>query len=296
MHTVVQICTPQKMIDWDDLRYFLAVVQSGSYQAASKKLGVDRTTVSRRVDALEKSVGAKLFTQIDKEYHQTEAGRAVLDVAQRLDEQVRLLSAQLKRPEGSLEGLVRLAVSSSFGDVFIAEIMAFHHLHPLVNIEVSNVSDPMNAVISRKADLGICVAYDQPSRLDCEFVGSLEVAVYKAAGLPDDHPSAQAWVGWSEDIPKSFAAWMNEYAPENARISTRVNSWESLKSAVLSGAGIAPLWCLLAEREPGLSRVSEKAPGHYIGLWLTSLDGLKRDASQQALWRFLLQRIRQMLV
>ncbi|MFM0159302.1 transcriptional regulator, LysR family [Burkholderia sp. GAS332] len=284
------------MINWDDLRYFLAVVQSGSYQAASRKLGVDRTTVSRRVDALEKSVGAKLFTQIDKEYHQTDLGRAVLDVAQRLDEEVKSLNALLNRSRDSLEGLVRLAVSSSFGDVFIAEIMAFHRLHPLVNIEVSNVSDPMSAVISRKADLGVCAAYDKPTRLDNEFLGSLEVAVYGATEHTKNHRSGQEWVGWSDDIPKSFMAWMNEYAPENARISTRVNSWESLKSAVLSGAGIAPLWCLLAEREPGLIRLSEATPGHHIGLWLTSLDGLKRDAPQQALWRFLSQRIQQKLL
>lgn len=281
------------MINWDDLRYFLAVVQSGSYQAASRKLGVDRTTVSRRVDALEKSVGAKLFTQIDKEYHQTDLGRAVLDVAQRLDEEVKSLNALLNRSQDSLEGLVRLAVSSSFGDIFIGEIMAFHRLHPLVNIEVSNVSDPMSAVISRKADLGVCAAYDEPARLDNEFLGSLEVAVYGATEHAKSLPSGQAWVGWSEDVPKSFMAWMNEYAPENARISTRVNSWESLKSAVLSGAGIAPLWCFLAEREPGLTRLSEATPGHHIGLWLTSLDGLKRDAPQQALWRFLSQRIQE---
>jgi DNA-binding transcriptional LysR family regulator len=79
----------------------------------------------------------------------------------------------------------------------------------------------------------------------------------------------------------------------SSRIGTRVNSWKALKTAVLSGAGVAPIWCMLAETEPRLIRISESVASHHIGLWLTSLEGLRREAPQQAVWNLLFRRIQQ---
>ena len=96
-------------------------------------------------------------------------------------------------------------------------------------------------------------------------LGILEVAVYGAAGHINGKVVNQNWVGWSDDIPKSFMGWMREYTPVNARICTRVNSWEALKTAVLTGAGVAPIWCMLAETEPRLIRISDPVASHSIG-------------------------------
>ncbi|WP_269501227.1 LysR family transcriptional regulator [Burkholderia sp. IMCC1007] len=281
-------------VKWDDLRYFLAVAESGSYLAAGKVLGVDRTTVSRRVDVLEKSVGSQLFVLDDGGFQLTAAGRAVLSVASRMQAEASVLSTLRERTHGGIEGTVRLAVSASLGDAFIADIVAFHQRNPFVNLDVSNVGDPLAVVTERSADLGICVSREAPARLDSVALGEVEVAVYGPAGRRDPEMTG-TWVGWGGDIPKPFADWLREYAPHDARVSTKVNSWDALRSAVLSGGGVAPLWCVLADREPGLARVFPDAKKHYLTLWLVSHESAKRNAAQQAAWLFLTEQLRRAL-
>jgi DNA-binding transcriptional LysR family regulator len=281
-------------IKWDDLRFFLAVAKAGSYLSASKVLSVDRTTVSRRVDVLERTIGCQLFMLDDDGFHPTTTGRAVLAVAARMEEEAGMLAAVRQRIHGGIEGTVRLAMSASLGDAFIADIVAFNQHNPFVSIEVSHVSDPMVAVAERRADLGIGISHEAPPRLDSILLGNAEIAVYGAADCVE-RPTPGVWVGWSEDIPKPFADWMAEYAPTGARISTKVNSWDALKRAVLSGGGVAPLWCMLADREAGLARVFPHAAKHFLTLWLTSHESAKRNAAQQAAWQFLMERIRQKL-
>ncbi|WP_321819088.1 MULTISPECIES: LysR family transcriptional regulator [unclassified Burkholderia] len=294
------ICTPTMQkhthtaVKWDDLRYFLAVANSGSYLAAGKALGVDRTTVSRRVDVLEKSVGSQLFVLDDGGFQLTAAGRAVLSIASRMEEEASLLATLRQRPHGGVEGTVRLAVSASLGDAFIGDIVAFHHRNPFVNLDVSNVGDPLAVVAERSADLGICVSHEAPARLDSVALGEVEVAVYGPADRHDGEMTG-TWIGWGGDIPKPFADWLREYAPHDARVSTKVNSWDALKRAVLSGGGVAPLWCMLAEREPGLARVFPDAQKHYLTLWLVSHESAKRNAAQQAVWLFLTEQLRRAL-
>jgi DNA-binding transcriptional LysR family regulator len=281
-------------IRWDDLRYFLAVARSGSYLAAGKALGVDRTTVSRRVDALEQSVGTQLFALDDSGFRLTQAGRAVVSVAARMDDEADALAAVVERAGRGIEGTVRLAVSAALGDAFIADIVAFHQHNPFVSLEVSHVGDPLAVLAERRADLGICVSRDAPARVDSVALGEVEIAVYGPAGVP--HADAHAtWVGWSSDVPRPFADWLKEYAPDDARVGTKVNSWDALKRAVLSGGGVAPLWCMLADREPGLARVFPDADKHTLTLWLIAHESAKRNAAQQAAWLFLGEQLRRAL-
>ncbi|KWF11527.1 LysR family transcriptional regulator [Burkholderia pseudomultivorans] len=281
-------------VKWDDLRYFLAVAKSGSYLAAGKALSVDRTTVSRRVDVLEKTIGCQLFVLDDSGFQPTPAGRAVLAVASQMEQEASVLAAVMQRTLGGVEGTVRLAMSASLGDIFISDIVAFHQQNPFVNIEVSNVSDPLTQVLERRADMGICVSYEPPSRVDSVPLGEVEIAVYRAVAYCASD-AQETWIGWGDDIPKPFVDWLKDYAPDGARVSTKVNSWDALRSAVLSGGGIAPLWCMLADREPGLKRVSPDARKHYLTLWLTAHESSKRTGAQQAAWVFLAERLRRNL-
>ncbi|GAB3626113.1 LysR family transcriptional regulator [Pandoraea terrae] len=284
----------RSVIKWDDLRYFLCVTKAGSFLGAGKMLGVDRTTVSRRIDVLERTLGCKLFTFDDDGFRPTPAGRGVMSAAERMACAAGALEDLRTDANDDIEGTVRLAVSVSLGDAFIADIVAFHEQHPRVAIEVAYVSDPLATLSERRADLAIGVSHEAPARLENVLLGHAEVAVYgpadrNIAGVPE------FWIGWSEDIPKAFADWMRAYAPAGARVNTRVNSWDALKRAVLSGGGVAPLWCMLADREPGLARLDPRADEHRMPLWLSAHASEKRNAAEQAAWAFLSVRIPQTL-
>ncbi|MFZ6045378.1 LysR family transcriptional regulator [Pseudomonas sp. CR3202] len=273
---------------WDDLRFFLTVAQTGSLLAASRSLHVDRTTVARRLDALERSIGKRLFTAEDGVTRTTEAGRAVLKASERISDEIRELERLLYGSGEAIEGTVKIAIAKGLGDAFIPDVLAIHAIHPGITIEIVSVADPMRVVMERKADLGIGDAYERPERLDTVLLGNMEVAMYGAAERNGRPPTT--WIGWSEYAPKPFIDWVNEHVGEGTSISTRVNSWETMRSAVLTSDAAAPLWCMLADGDPRLVRLSD-ASAHYIALWLASPDGLKRQAAHDATWRFLHERI-----
>ncbi|KAB0494749.1 LysR family transcriptional regulator [Pseudomonas vancouverensis] len=273
---------------WDDLRFFLAVAQAGSLLGASKILQVDRTTVARRIDALERSIGKRLFSTDDNVIRTTEAGSAVLKASERVNEQITELEQLLYGTPEGVEGTVKIAVAQGLGDAFIQDILALHETHPRVSIDIVSVANPMELVAERKADLGIGDAYERPERLESALLGNLEIAMYGSTARNGQPPGT--WIGWSEYAPKPFIDWVNGHVGEGESISTKVNSWEALQSAVLAGGAAAPLWCMLADANPRLERLAA-IEAHYIALWLVSPEGLKRQPAHEATWRFLRNRI-----
>ena len=85
------------MLDWDDLRFYLVAAQAGTGTAAAEKLRVSRTTVTRRVEALERALGVSLFETTAAGAGSTEAGRLVLACARDLDSRIAALRAALRR-------------------------------------------------------------------------------------------------------------------------------------------------------------------------------------------------------
>jgi DNA-binding transcriptional LysR family regulator len=273
---------------WDDLRYFLAVAQAGSLLGASKTLRVDRTTVARRIDALERSIGKRLFSTEDGVTRTTEVGNAVLKASERVSDQITELEHLLYGAHEGVEGTVKIAVAQGLGDAFIQDILALHDAHPRISIEIVSVANPMGLVAERKADLGIGDAYERPERLESALLGNLEIAMYGSTARNGQLPTT--WIGWSDYAPKPFVDWVNDHVGQGESISTKVNSWEALQSAVLAGGAAAPLWCMLADANPRLERLGD-AKAHYIALWLVSPDGLKRQPAHETTWRFLRKRI-----
>lgn len=273
---------------WDDLRFFLAVIQSGSFLAAGKALGVDRTTVARRMEALERSFGKRLCDTEGMVIQPTSEGRTVLKTAERVSDELRELEQRLLGVETPVQGTVKIAVAQGLGDVLVSEMLALQAVHPDLQIEILNVADPMRHVAERKADLGIGDAYKRPERVDSTLLGNLEIAMYGAVGRSQGTPATV--IGWSEYAPEPFIEWLDEHLGHTAVIGTRVNSWEALRSAVLTGQAAAPLWCMLADDDNRLERLTNKA-AHYIALWLVSPEGIKRRPAQEAAWRVLREKI-----
>ena len=101
------------MIDWDDVRYFLAVARGGSVRAAAERLGVNHSTVLRRIAQLEKHLGAQMFEKLPSGYRLTAAGEEVLELANQM-EAIRRTSwrrASLGRDQSVLRGLLRVTLA-----------------------------------------------------------------------------------------------------------------------------------------------------------------------------------------
>ena len=148
--------------DWGDLRIFLAVVRGGSTLAASKALGVNQTTVSRRIDALEQSLGMALFDRDTRGFHPTAEGKALLDQSETVEQAVVSLTKHAQTISRSTTGVIRVTAASATFDVFIAPFINAHLARePHVKIDYIS-SDGFLDLEAGEAD----IAFRATSRID----------------------------------------------------------------------------------------------------------------------------------
>ncbi|WP_197274516.1 LysR family transcriptional regulator [Novosphingobium sp. AAP83] len=251
-------------MQWGDLEVFLAAVRTGSYTAAGRQLGVNRTTIGRRVDALEQALGTPLFEQTPLGYAPTVAGARLLAGAEAMEREAAAMLLDISHI-GLRSAPIRIAGSGGIASEFLPELARFRRENPDVPIELLGELDPLEAVTQRRADLGIALVRTLPLRLAGVQVTTLRQAIYSVAdGLPP-----LGW-GYEFDAVLPGGAWSSNPAGEVAQAAglATVNSWPQLKQAVLAGIGQACLWCFSADEEPALARLAPPEPRHDCPLWL----------------------------
>src|SRR5690348_16083717 len=106
-YAAVRDCT---MIDWDDVRYFLAVARGGSVRAAAERLAVNHSTVLRRIAQLEERLGAHMFEKLPSGYRLTAAGEEVLELADQMEASSHQLETRVLGRDQSVRGLLRVTL------------------------------------------------------------------------------------------------------------------------------------------------------------------------------------------
>lgn len=253
-------------MEWSDLKVFLAAVRTGSYTAAGRQLGINRTTVGRRIDALEKALGVDLHQATPNGPAPTKAGEKLLATAATIEAEIDSLLDRLGRPAHRPE-TIRIASSGAFASEFLPELAAFQRQEPGAAIELLGEIDPLDAVSQRRADLAIALVRTPPVRLTGVQVGTVRQAVYARKEGAGDRI-----LGWGHEVENAVPGqWTvanpSGEAAEEAGIY-RLNSWQQLKQAVLAGMGRASLWCFTADAEPSLVRLNEPDPRQEYPLWL----------------------------
>src|SRR5690606_10305986 len=123
------------MIDWDDVRYFLAVARGGSVRAAAGRLGVNHSTVLRRVAQLEDRLGAPMFERLPSGYRLTAAGEEVLELAGQMEASSRQLETRVFGRDQSVRGLLRVTMAPTLAThLLMPDLAEFARLHPEIEI------------------------------------------------------------------------------------------------------------------------------------------------------------------
>jgi DNA-binding transcriptional LysR family regulator len=287
------VCKFARMLDWNDLKFFIGAVRAGNYTHAAARLKVNRTTIGRRINALETQLGLSLFEQTPAGYRPTQAGRAVLECAEQIEREIERLNERLATPHERLGGTVRIAVSGEIGTEFMGELLAFRKSDPDIKLELLTARDALTNVLQRKADLGVCLVPYRPENLRGVRIGELPQALYAAKRYIDTLPPGHAfadhdWIGWGKEVTNSASArWLKANLPDAAKISAEVNSWDAFKEAVLCGLGIGHMWCFVADREPSLVRIRDVEPELSMELWLLVRDDVPPDSRTKRLMEFL---------
>lgn len=284
------------MIDWNDLRYLLAVARSVSTAGAARALGVNQSTVVRRVAVLEDELGLRLFDKKRDGYRLTGEGAALLEQANAVESAVMAFLRRAASLDQALTGTLRVTVPEGFPLQVISPLIEeFHRRHPdlRVNLLVDNrhfnlgegqadvalrAGDPRDASLVGRRMVGIAWAV-YASRFHVEQHGSPK--------KPEDLNGRRVigFDGALEDI--AVARWLRQVAPE-AEITCRCNAFYALLSAAQAGLGLALLPCHMGDPEKELVRVIGPLPALTDAVWILAHPDLHKTPKVRAFFDFML--------
>lgn len=286
-------------LDWDDLRHFLAVARCGTVSAAARQLGVNATTVARRIRALETSLGRLLF---EKSRHSgfvlTEEGQRLLPQADQLDSAVLAVRESLGGAQGQLSGLVRLACTEGLGASFLApELAQLQVLHPDLQIDLM----PLPHFVSlskREADLLVTLERPQRGAYVVAKLCDYDLAVYGHRDYLARHPdittpeqlAAHPFVAYVDALAFSAELLYQEQAVPQAPVRFRSTSVVAHAAVVRQGLALGILPCFLAAQHPQLVPVLPQVVRVRRSFWLCCREDLRSLRRIRVVWDWLQQR------
>jgi DNA-binding transcriptional LysR family regulator len=280
------------VVDWDDLRQFLAVAREGQVLGASKRLGTSQSNLSRRIAALEASFKQRLFDRTTRGCTLTDAGKALYTAAERME--IELLSAtSTSALSGTVQGTVRIGAPDGFGSLFLAPRLGdLCQRYP--NLRVQLVPMPRNFSLSeREADIAIVIGRPTAGRLRTRKLIDYTVGLYAGHSYIAKHGLPQTpeqllqhrLVGYVDDLLYSKElAYHAEIAPRwhsSIEIATAIGQMEAVKS----GAGIGILHDFMVAENKDLTRVLPDIAARRE-YWLAWHENLAKSPAVQAVVAF----------
>ena len=288
-------------MDWDDLRYFLAVVRGGSTLAAGRALRVSQTTVARRVAALERALGIPLFDRRQAGYALTPAGEELLPMAERVEAEALQLADTASARRRDLNGTVRVTTEEVYAMMLLAPLLReLHERHPEILIEV-DTAQALRDLGGGEADIALrSTSGDQPAGLVGRTIAKDDWALYCSRdyaarnGVPDSvealrtHPIVG---GGGGNLWRHYEAWLKSFGLQG-QVAVHHATSAGLLSGVRSGFGIAVLPCVAADRDPDLIRCLPPREDHGRVLWLLTHERVRHMPRVRLVIDFLYERLK----
>ncbi|WP_432767958.1 MAG: LysR family transcriptional regulator [Sphingopyxis sp.] len=271
------------MYDWNDLKAFLAVAESGSTLSAAQALRVSQTTVARRIAALEEATGLNLFERRQAGYALTPVGEAMVghaltvrDAADRFGE----AAGARSRDAG---GTVSLTAMEIFAVTVLPPILRdLRAAHPDIHIRL-DTADEARDLAAGAADIAIRSS-KQPSGagLVGRRIADNPWSVYCSRDYADRHGiphgreelAAHPFIGGGGGVWEPYQAWLRRHGLEES-VVMQYDSASGLLAGVRAGMGLSVLPAFLADREPDLIRCLPPMAEDITGLWLLTHERLR---------------------
>nr|WP_298683085.1 LysR family transcriptional regulator [uncultured Dongia sp.] len=252
-------------MDWNDLRYLLLLARKGSFAAAGRALGIDPTTVARRLRATEAVLKVRLFERgAAGEMRPTQAGDIAIRRAEAIEAEVGGLSAAVRGADMIVSGTVRMtAVPVLINRVLIPAIPRLTAQHPGLRIELVADTRGLN-LTRREADIALRLARPEPdigARVVAKRIGTLHYAAY-AAKAARRKADALPWLTYEDGMAHlPPARWIAKVmAKDGGLAAVALNDADSLLHAVAAGLGRSLLPCIVGDSVKGIGRVAIDGP------------------------------------
>lgn len=291
-------------MDWDHLRFFAELAHSASVVGAARRLGVEHTTVSRRIQALEKQLGAVLFAREQGRWRLTESGRQLLVVAQAMQaavdglEQTPLSLGTTQGPAG----LVRIGCTEGFGTQMLAPQLALlTQRYPLLSIDLLALPRLMH-LSRREAD--IVISLERPTRgaalvtkltdYHLYLYGQRDYLARHTPVVRTEDLAQHSFIHYVDDLLFSSELQLLGTLHQPARFAFRSTSITAQYEAVRAGAGLAVLPAFLAQQDPSLCRVLPEQARFTRSFWMSMPAEARQITRIATTWDFLRQAVQGM--
>ena len=276
-------------MDWDGLQVFLAVARTGRLSAAARRLGVEHSTVSRRLAALEEVLGVRLFYRTADGYTPTQHGANVLSSAEAMEVAALAVASRAREQDSVASGQVRIDMPPEFASHWLApHLAAFRTAHPQIELQVL-VGTRLRNLWRGEAELAIQSPRPTQKGLIAVRIGRTTTALFAARSLVNRAKPPLRAPDALRDLPiLSFTAsfdllqdakWFQEFR-RKSRAPLTTNSTHLLLEAARHGAGIAVLPRLVARHYDDLVEVSETLAERDV--WLITHPEFRRDPKVKA--------------
>ena len=260
------------MFDWDDVRYFLAVARDGSVRAAAVRLGVNHSTVLRRIAQLENRLGAQMFEKLPLGYRLTSVGEEVLEFANQMEATSHQLETRVFGRDQSVRGLLRVTVAPPLAaHLLMPDFVEFARLYPEIEMEILS-SGVLANLSNREADVAIRVVYDRdtlPSNLHGlkgpELFGGVYISRERLAAWRAGAADPVRWIVVSQN---GVSDWARKGEIRTAGLPFKTTDGEAQIAAVRQGLGLATLPCFVGDADPLLVRAPGTGLYMHGTLWL----------------------------
>jgi DNA-binding transcriptional LysR family regulator len=265
-----------QIFDWDLLQSFLAVARTGRLTVAAKRLGVDHSTLSRRLVTLEGALGAKLFDRALSGYSLTHQGEDLLARAEAMESTALAIQSDVGQGRSQVSGTVRIGTPDGFGTAFLASVI--HELtaaQPALQIDL--VATPLGFSLSkREADIAISLSRPAEGRVHVRKLTDYHLGLYAAVGAPAawretgslEEVAALPFISYIDDL--LYTPELDYAPPQLKAVEPRLRSSSLIAQyqACAAGAGLCILPCFLADPDTRLVRVLPEVMNLTRSFWM----------------------------
>ncbi|MEM6589730.1 MAG: LysR family transcriptional regulator [Pseudomonadota bacterium] len=276
-------------LEWADMPYLLSVCEAGSLAGAARMLGVNHSTVFRRIEAVEARLGVRLFERLARGYVMTPAGERFYDRAILLCAGMDEIERELGGQDLRLEGPLTVTTTDSLLHCLAPVFGQFQEAHP--DVELRLLSDVQAFdLMQRDADIALRPTNAPPEHWIGRKLSALSFATYAHRDywktIQDEEPEGFHWVMLGDDLNQSPMSKITLRCKHEQAKCTVLNTMMSVFDMVNAGFGIAAMPCYLGEKHEALVRVHDLDSSANWHLWLLAHPDVRRSARVHAFYNF----------
>lgn len=280
-------------MNWDDMKLFLAVARTGSITGGARHLGVQHSTVSRRIRSFEEKLGARLIERKKGGYELTQAGENIRQAALRIEREMLNIDETLLDKDTSLQGPLRVtAINNMASSVLMPMFARFSEENPQIDLHII-VSNMDASLAQREADIAIRLTNSPTDTLIGKRLLTVASTIYGSHEYIKHIKKQQIeprWIGVNCCV--FHKSWTKQYCNHQTHNFYSDDTLLTL-AAIKENLGVSYLPCFLGDTDDKLVRYSEPEPQHDLGLWILLHPDLKRTARVLAFRDHMIQSIQQ---